>query len=86
MGPLSTVASGSWCPLQARARRPGLPHVPSSLTPAKVGGSRLTDPRQGLRGRHFPLTLPPGLPRVKQVLLAQAEAEKIRRWEAGGSH
>lgn len=30
--------------------------------------------------KHFPLTLPAcGSPRVKQVLLAQAEAEKIRK-------
>lgn len=71
-----------WKPA-ARATKPEHPTswVPHPDTCKSRGLKHLLVPWQGLRvSWHFPLILPnPDSPRVKQVLLAQAEAEKIRK-------
>ena len=80
--PLS-FASGSQCPLLGQGQKARAPPSHGSPTPdtCQSRGSGFVSPQARLEGS---LALPTdpahlGSPRVKQVLLAQAEAEKIRR-------
>lgn len=65
----------------ASPRGTSLPGSPTPDTRQSRGFEGLLAPRQGWRGPWHSALIPPGLNscRVKQVLLAQAEAEKIRR-------